>query len=200
MFTGKSLFATADCDARQASVPARRSARFFAPGPRWFSDSSHFCASGLTVADGRITRVICAVPSASNAALFFSWQRLVAAQIPILAANTPAAAPILRREFTIPPSASNSQSNAPTLSVVSHSSTPYITHMSPLRARVANGRIVLDEPTTLRKGTVIDLVADDEGDDLTNEERQALHHALPASGESAEAGRLRPASELLDEL
>jgi hypothetical protein len=72
--------------------------------------------------------------------------------------------------------------------------------MSPLRARVANGRIVLDEPTTLREGTVIDLVADDEGDDLTDEERQALHHALSASNESAEAGRLRPASELLDEL
>ena len=72
--------------------------------------------------------------------------------------------------------------------------------MRPLRARVENGRIVLDEPTTLREGTVIDLVADDEGDDLTNEERGALHEALSASWESAEAGRLRPASDLLDEL
>ena len=72
--------------------------------------------------------------------------------------------------------------------------------MSPLRARVANGRIVLDEPTTLREGTVIDLVADDEGDDLTDEERQVLHQALSASNESAKAGRLRPASEILDEL
>jgi hypothetical protein len=72
--------------------------------------------------------------------------------------------------------------------------------MSPLRARVENGRIVLDEPTTLRDGTVIDLVADDEGDDLTNEERHALHEALSASWKSAEAGRLRPASAILDEL
>ena len=72
--------------------------------------------------------------------------------------------------------------------------------MSPLRARVENGRIVLDEPTTLREGTVIDLVADDEGDDLTNDERMALHKALLTSNESAQAGRLQPASKILDEL
>jgi hypothetical protein len=72
--------------------------------------------------------------------------------------------------------------------------------MSPLRARVRNGRIVLDEPTTLRDGTTIDLVADDEGDDLTDDERRALHEALTASMESAEAGRLRPAAAILDEL
>jgi hypothetical protein len=72
--------------------------------------------------------------------------------------------------------------------------------MSPLRARVENGRIVLDEPTTLPEGTVIDLVADDEGDDLTDAERHALHEALSSSWQSSEAGRLRPASAILDEL
>jgi hypothetical protein len=72
--------------------------------------------------------------------------------------------------------------------------------MSPLRARVQNGRIVLNEPTTLREGTVIDLIADDEGDDLTEDERRALHQALSASWESAESGRLRPASTILDEV
>ncbi len=72
--------------------------------------------------------------------------------------------------------------------------------MSPLKAHVRNGRIVLDEPTTLPDGTVINLVADDEGDDLTEEERRALHEALSASWKSAEAGRLRPASAILDEL
>jgi len=71
--------------------------------------------------------------------------------------------------------------------------------MSPLRARVENGRLVLDEPTTLREGTVVELVADDEGDDLTDEERRALHDALSASWKSAEADRLRPASAILDE-
>ena len=72
--------------------------------------------------------------------------------------------------------------------------------MSPLRARVKDGRLVLDEPTTLPEGTVIDLVADDEGDDLTDDERRALHDALSASWESAEAGQVRPASTVLDEL
>jgi hypothetical protein len=72
--------------------------------------------------------------------------------------------------------------------------------MSPLRARVENGRLVLDEPTTLPDGTVIDLVADDDGDDLTDDERRALHETLLESWKSAEAGRLRPASAILDEL
>jgi hypothetical protein len=72
--------------------------------------------------------------------------------------------------------------------------------MSPLRARVEKGRLILDEPTTLPDGTVIDLVADDEGDDLTDEERRALHAELSASWASAEAGRARSASEILDEL
>ena len=70
--------------------------------------------------------------------------------------------------------------------------------MGPLRARVENGRLVLDEPTTLPDGTVVDLVADDDGDDLTDEERRHLHEALSASWTSAEAGRLQSASAILD--
>ena len=72
--------------------------------------------------------------------------------------------------------------------------------MSPLRARVEKGRLVLDEPTTLRKGMVVDLVVDDETDDLTDDERRALHDALSASWKSAEAGHLRSASAILDDL
>jgi hypothetical protein len=72
--------------------------------------------------------------------------------------------------------------------------------MSGLRARVSKGRLVLDEPTSLPEGTVVDLVADDEGDDLTDDERRALHDALTTSWTSAEAGHLRPASAILDEL
>jgi hypothetical protein len=81
-----------------------------------------------------------------------------------------------------------------------HLGNPYSRHMSGLRARVEKGRLVLDEPTTLPDGTVVDLVVDDEGDDLTEEERRALHEALSVSWKSAEAGRLRPASAILDEL
>jgi hypothetical protein len=58
----------------------------------------------------------------------------------------------------------------------------------------------VDEPTTLPEGTVIDLVADDEGDNLTDEERHALHAALSKSRASAEPGRLRPAAEIVEEL
>ena len=76
----------------------------------------------------------------------------------------------------------------------------YTRRMSPLRARVEKGRLVLDEPTTLPEGTVVDLVADDDRDDLTDEERIALHKTLSVSWQSAEAGRLRPASLILDEL
>jgi len=72
--------------------------------------------------------------------------------------------------------------------------------MSPLRARVEKGRLILNEPTTLPEGTVVDLVADDEGDNLTADDRQALHAALAKSWKSAEAGRVRNGSELLDEL
>lgn len=72
--------------------------------------------------------------------------------------------------------------------------------MSPLRARVENGRLLLDEPTELPDGTIVELVANDEGDDLTDPERQALHDALSASWPSAQAGRLRPASATVDEL
>ena len=72
--------------------------------------------------------------------------------------------------------------------------------MSPFRARVENGRIVLDDPTTLRDGAIIDLVADDEGDDLTDAERRSLREALSASWRSAEAGHLKPASAILEDL
>jgi hypothetical protein len=72
--------------------------------------------------------------------------------------------------------------------------------MTPLRAQVQNGRLVLDEPTTLPEGTVVELVADDEGDDLTADERRALHDALSAGWSAAEAGRTKPASAILNEL
>ena len=81
---------------------------------------------------------------------------------------------------------------------VSARSAPRFTRPTPSTCR--EGRLVLDEPTALPEGAVVELVADDEGDDLTNKERRALHGALSASWKSTEAGRLRPASAILDEL
>lgn len=68
---------------------------------------------------------------------------------------------------------------------------PCSSEMSPLRARVENGRLRLDEPVDLPDGTVVDLVADDEGDDLSDAEREALHQALLRASESANAGSKR---------
>jgi len=71
---------------------------------------------------------------------------------------------------------------------------------TPLRARVEKGRLVMDVPTDLPEGTVLDLVVDDEGDDLDETEREALHAAIDESLRQAAAGQTRPASEILDEL
>jgi hypothetical protein len=72
--------------------------------------------------------------------------------------------------------------------------------MTPLRARVHNGRLVLDEPTALPEGTVLDLVADDEGDDLGDAELAARDVAITAAWRSVLAGRGKPVSEILANL
>lgn len=69
--------------------------------------------------------------------------------------------------------------------------------MSGLRARVQNGRLVLDIPVDLPEGLVLDLVLDDDGDDLTEEERASLDRALQKAIASAEAGGGRPIEEFL---
>ena len=72
--------------------------------------------------------------------------------------------------------------------------------MSAIRARVRNGRLQLDETTALPEGTVLDLVADDEGDDLDQAERAARDQIISRSLSSLEAGRGRPMRELVEEL
>jgi hypothetical protein len=72
--------------------------------------------------------------------------------------------------------------------------------MSGIRAKGKGGRLVLDEPTSLPEGTVLDLVVEDEGDDLTAAERQCLHEAIRQSWESVRAGRVRPAIAIVEEL
>jgi hypothetical protein len=69
-----------------------------------------------------------------------------------------------------------------------------------IRAKVSSGRLVVDEPTLLPEGTTLNLVVDDEGDDLDDQERAALDAHLVAGWRSAQAGKVRPANELLAEL
>ena len=50
--------------------------------------------------------------------------------------------------------------------------------MHALSAQVRHGRLVMNEPTELPEGTVLELVAVGGGDDLDDEERTQLHAAL----------------------
>jgi hypothetical protein len=59
--------------------------------------------------------------------------------------------------------------------------------MQPLRARVRNGRLLLDEPTDLPEGAEVELVP---SDDMDDEERAELHRSLDEGIAQAEAGDL----------
>lgn len=77
--------------------------------------------------------------------------------------------------------------------------------MQPLKAKVKNGRLVLDEPTDLPEGEVVDLVPVDEvlarrGDYLDDDERQRLHDSLRRSIEQMKAGQLIEADAAMAEL
>ncbi len=77
--------------------------------------------------------------------------------------------------------------------------------MQPLRAHVKQGRLVLDEPTDLPEGEVVylqlvDGIVAEDGDDLDDEARAALHAELEASIAEAEAGQTVDFAEVLAEL
>lgn len=69
--------------------------------------------------------------------------------------------------------------------------------MPGIRARVHNGRIVIDEPTDLPEGTVLDLAIDDEGDDIDDAERAALSASIALALEAVRAGKVRPAADVV---
>ena len=71
--------------------------------------------------------------------------------------------------------------------------------MNPLKARVHNGRLVLDEPTGLPEGETVYLQPI-EVDELDDEERARLHEALREGIEQMKAGMTIDAAEALAEL
>jgi hypothetical protein len=72
-------------------------------------------------------------------------------------------------------------------------------------AHVRNGRLLLDEPTDLPDGDVVELVRFDEAlasgaDDLDDDERAELHRELEASMLEADAGQTEDFAKALAEL
>lgn len=58
-----------------------------------------------------------------------------------------------------------------------------------LRARVQNGRLIMDEPTELPEGQVVEFLSADEVlDDMNSEERAELPRELEASLAEEESG------------
>ena len=74
--------------------------------------------------------------------------------------------------------------------------------MLSLKAVVRNGHLVLDEPTELPEGAVVELVAvgGDALDDLDDAERDALHAALAEGIAQDDAGDTVDADEVLARL
>lgn len=66
-----------------------------------------------------------------------------------------------------------------------------------IKARVREGRLVVNEPTDLPEGTEVDLLPLDPGDWLDDADREALHEGLQQSEADVAAGRLIDAEEVL---
>ena len=78
--------------------------------------------------------------------------------------------------------------------------------MRAMKAEVKGGRLILNEPTDLPDGTVVDLyplsaeVLASGGDYLDDEERRRLHESLERGIEDMRAGRTIDAREAIAEL
>ncbi len=73
--------------------------------------------------------------------------------------------------------------------------------MERLKAHVRNGRLVLDEPTDLPDGSVVPLEVAADRDDLSDDERAALHAEIAASIDERRAGaETHAANDVLSEL
>jgi len=69
--------------------------------------------------------------------------------------------------------------------------------MGTVTARVVDGRLVVDQPTSLPEGTVVELSPVDDWDALDDEDRRRLHAALVASEEDVASGAMRSAEDVL---
>ena len=74
----------------------------------------------------------------------------------------------------------------------------YPRQVKALKAQVRDGRLVLDEPTSMPDGTEVDVLLHD--DELGAEERAALHRALDESLEQAARGDTRELATVIASL
>lgn len=81
----------------------------------------------------------------------------------------------------------------------------YIQGVQPLEARVHNGCLMLDEPTDLPEGEIVELVPLDEvldsgGDYLDDEDRTRLHASIERGIADVKAGRTVDGREVIARL
>lgn len=72
--------------------------------------------------------------------------------------------------------------------------------MEALKVRVENGKIIGDAPRGIAEGTELELCLAEPQDEMSEGELAALQAALDAGWRSMEAGRYRPAAEVVGEL
>lgn len=72
--------------------------------------------------------------------------------------------------------------------------------MQALKVRVKNGKIVGDAPPGFSEGSELELCLAEPEEEMSEEELAALRTALDRAWRSLEAGRFRPAAEVLADL
>ena len=72
--------------------------------------------------------------------------------------------------------------------------------METIKVRVENGKIIGDAPPGLPEGTELEFRLADPGDDPTGEELARLNKTLEKAWQSVEAGRFRPARDVISDL
>ena len=72
----------------------------------------------------------------------------------------------------------------------------YHDSMQAFKAHVRNGRIVVDEPTDLPDGTELYLLPIEDGDELDDQERAALHAAIEEAEKELDGGQVVSEEEL----
>jgi hypothetical protein len=66
-----------------------------------------------------------------------------------------------------------------------------------IRARVRNGRLIVDQPTDLPEGTELELALVQGGDELDEEDRARLHASLEAADDELRAGKGIPGEQII---